>query len=252
MTGPRVVVRLVLGDPKEEWVRRQMCKLADELERGEESAAMRKQLAKALRGIAAGVPAEKIFGLAKRRGGQSKARLHKWIAIDRELRRRLGHTKPDASVAADWNVRKVRTVEAVAQNHRAAASAIVDRWQQADVGLEPYLEAVAVARAELLTGKRPPITIRRGEKIELVHELADALAPPVELSRNESGDSLSSDSPGAVVDAHIDKQTAEQMRSRHAEPNPKAEPQRRAPKPASRRARSAPALQSRRGVRSAG
>ena len=106
----RVVIRFVLAKPQDEWIRNRMNILADKLEQGKLTKQESEDIAMALRGIAAGVSAKKIFGLAKSRGGQAKVRVHKWIAIDYWLRSSLKHKKVSASVAVDWREKSADTV----------------------------------------------------------------------------------------------------------------------------------------------
>lgn len=177
----RVVIRFVLAKPLDEWIRNQMNILADKLEQGKLTKQESEDIAMALRGIAAGVSAEKIFGLGKRRGGQDKIRLHKWIAIDYWLRRSLDHKKVSASVAVDWLEKSADTVSDIARRKRQIAESIIERWEQ-NYSLELYLDAVADARQQLLTGSKPYVSKGSKETITLVADWEEALTGPPEIT----------------------------------------------------------------------
>ena len=179
----RTVIVFALADTKEEWCRIQLRKFAERVRVGDVDEHDRDQLADALLSMAAGRPADKIFGFAKKRGGQPKFRLHKWEAIDYWLRRRMGESNADAAVAVDWNEKSVDTVSDIARRYRSLAESTIDRWSN-EYPLELYANAVASARVELLTGKAPPITKTASETIEIVWDFEDALFGPV--SPNES------------------------------------------------------------------
>ena len=179
--GERVVIRFVLAKPQDEWIRNQMNILADKLEQGKLTKQESEDIAMALRGIAAGVSAKKIFGLTKSRGGQAKVRVHKWIAIDYWLRSSLKHKKVSASVAVDWCEKSADTVSDIARRNRQVAESIIERWEQ-NYPLELYLDAVADVREQLLTGKKKIIKKTADETIQVVLDWEEALMGPPEIT----------------------------------------------------------------------
>ena len=177
----RVVIRFMLAKSQDEWIRNQINILADKLEQGKLTNQESEDIAMALRGIAAGASAKKIFGLAKTRGGQSKVRVHKWMAIDYWLRSSLKHKKVSASVAVDWCEKSADTVADIARRNRQVAESIIERWEQ-NYPLERYLDAVADARQQLLTGSKPCVSQGFKETITLVADWEEALSGPPEIT----------------------------------------------------------------------
>lgn len=180
----RVVIRFSLAKSKDEWVRDQIHILANDLENGTLSTEMAAELAQGLRGIAAGVSAEEIFGLGKRRGGQVKIRLHKWMALDYWLRTELGHRKVSACIATDWKEKSVDTVTGIARRYRKFAESKIDEWRE-QYALNLYIDAVSDVREQLLTGKKKSIKITADEAIEVIMDWEEAIMGPPEIMMPE-------------------------------------------------------------------